>query len=291
MPSLVASEAVRAGFASPGARIGGVRTVVALRHPPRIERRRSTCCAGPSSGEALWAALEGAPTRSSCSATRRASRPAAGGGARARPPVLRRARVGDRRRTGRDRAGQPRPPPAGGVARAAAPRRRRAAWPRAAHQRRRRARLPSCSAGRAGADRARLPGRLARREGLCHPRPLPRSPPDGPDLRAPGGRRGRAGARRLPGRLPTSPEHGEPGGRPAPDDYERAQAPVYAFLFALAQAGATPRIGWAAPTLRRACGRRSGAATAGRPAYAAGCSARSRSRVRSGSPTVSGWGR
>jgi predicted phosphodiesterase len=51
-------------------------------------------------------------------------------------------------------------------------------------------------------------------------------------------------------REPDEPGSGEPGGA-TPDDYERAQAPVYAFLFALAQAGATgERIGGANPSAR-----------------------------------------
>jgi hypothetical protein len=52
-----------------------------------------------------------------------------------------------------------------------------------------------------------------------------------------------------------APAAGEPlapeGGIASPDDYERVQAPVYAFLFALAQAGATTeRLGGANPSAR-----------------------------------------
>jgi predicted phosphodiesterase len=50
---------------------------------------------------------------------------------------------------------------------------------------------------------------------------------------------------------PDEPLEPEGLGAVAPDDYERAQAPVYAFLFALAQAGATAeRLGGANPSAR-----------------------------------------
>ena len=46
-------------------------------------------------------------------------------------------------------------------------------------------------------------------------------------------------------------EHGEPGSA-SPDDYERIQAPLYAFLFTLAQSGGSPRdrLGGANPSAR-----------------------------------------
>jgi hypothetical protein len=45
-------------------------------------------------------------------------------------------------------------------------------------------------------------------------------------------------------------EHGDPGSA-SPDDYERVQAPLYAFLFALAQSGSTTeRLGGANPSAR-----------------------------------------
>jgi predicted phosphodiesterase len=47
------------------------------------------------------------------------------------------------------------------------------------------------------------------------------------------------------------PGESDDGGSATPDDYERAQAPVYAFLFALAQAGApADRLGGANPSAR-----------------------------------------
>jgi predicted phosphodiesterase len=51
--------------------------------------------------------------------------------------------------------------------------------------------------------------------------------------------------------IPDEPLGSGEGGVASPDDYERAQAPVYAFLFALAQAGATSeRLGGASPSAR-----------------------------------------
>jgi predicted phosphodiesterase len=49
---------------------------------------------------------------------------------------------------------------------------------------------------------------------------------------------------------PNEPLEPQDAGMTGPDDYERAQAPVYAFLFALAQAGATERLGGANPSAR-----------------------------------------
>jgi predicted phosphodiesterase len=55
------------------------------------------------------------------------------------------------------------------------------------------------------------------------------------------------GREELPSEPPASGERGSA----TPDDYERAQAPVYAFLFALAQAGTTgERLGGANPSAR-----------------------------------------
>ncbi len=47
------------------------------------------------------------------------------------------------------------------------------------------------------------------------------------------------------------PDHGDPGSE-SPDDYERIQAPLYAFLFTLAQSGGSPkdRLGGANPSAR-----------------------------------------
>ena len=53
------------------------------------------------------------------------------------------------------------------------------------------------------------------------------------------------------GQAPIPPPEPAERGSASPDDYERAQAPVYAFLFALAQAGATgERLGGANPSTR-----------------------------------------
>ncbi len=55
----------------------------------------------------------------------------------------------------------------------------------------------------------------------------------------------------LRGELPDEPLSMESPAAAGPDDYERAQAPVYAFLFALAQAGTTAdRLGGANPSAR-----------------------------------------
>ena len=80
-------------------------------------------------------------------------------------------------------------------------------------------------------------------------------------------------------------------GAASPDDYERAQAPVYAFLFALAQAGATSERLGRRPIPPPGSGRRWGAAMGERLACGAGCWARSLYRGRSASPTASGWDR
>ena len=86
----------------------------------------------------------------------------------------------------------------------------------------------------------------------------------------------------------TGPEAEPERGSATPDDYERSQAPVYAFLFALAQAGA-PRSALGAQTPRPGSGRRWGAATAERRSFGAGCSARSPSRGPWGWRIASAW--
>ncbi len=86
---------------------------------------------------------------------------------------------------------------------------------------------------------------------------------------------------------PGSPED---SGSASVEDYERIQAPVYAFLFALAQAGSAAD-GSGAPTPRPGSGRRWAADTGAPPSFAAGCSARSPCPAPWGSPTGSASGR
>ena len=102
-----------------------------------------------------------------------------------------------------------------------------------------------------GAGGARLPRRVAAAGRLRHSRPLPRPPPHRPELRAARGRRGRARTRRLPGGdRRRARRDGDPGSA-SPDDYERIQAPLYAFLFTLAQSGSPKeRLGGANPSAR-----------------------------------------
>ena len=156
----------------------------------------STCSVARSSARSSGRRSR-ARTRSCCWATCRAARSATGGGARAGATVLRRARLRARRRKGPRGARKPRPSPARRLARAPAA---RGIAPLGLEQR-----VPVQSGPLAqliagmgrSADRARLPGGLASPRRLRDPRPLPGPPPYGPDLRAPRGRGGRAGAGRV----------------------------------------------------------------------------------------------
>ena len=130
--------------------------------------------------------------------------------------ALARCRAGDRSR-------QPRPPSDRALARASRARRRR----RRSRSSRPASRSGSRSRRMAAArrpDRAalRVPGHLAARRRLRHPRPLPRPPPDRADTRAARGRGGRAGAR-DPLRPAPDPLGAAGRARPAPRRRVRAR--------------------------------------------------------------------
>ena len=76
----------------------------------------------------------------------------------------------------------------------------------------------------------------------------------------------------------------------SPDDYERIAAPIYAFLFALAQAGTLSGHPGGSPS-QRIWDALSGGESAAGTVSGAGCSARLPCRARSGSPTASGSAR
>ena len=185
--------------------------------------------------------------------------------------------VRHRRRPGRGRARKPRPPPAGAVARAAPPRRRRAARASSSGSRSSPARWPSSSAGPGWSGSSSPTRACGCGKGVyaTHGHFLDRhlTVPTFERLAVAAVERVLAGSKDAPSAERLAAFE---AGAASPDDYERAQAPVYAFLFALAQAGTTERAARAGPIPPPGSGRRWGAGMGERLACGAGCWARSR---------------
>ncbi len=271
---------LRAAAAAPPHHVWSNAHADPLGPPPRIERRHRPA-SPPGAPRDPVGRARGRGRGRPAGRRGRASRPPAVGGPRAGATVLRRARVRDRRRPGRGGAGKPRPPPARGVARAPPARGSRAARAGAAGPGRVRPAGPARRGDRANADRARLPGGVAAGRGLRDPRPFPRPPPHRADLRAPRGRRRRAGAGRLRGgsRAPGSP--GDPPRRAS----TTTSASRRRSTRSCSRSRRRDRDGSGAPTPRPGSGRRWAADTDAPPGFAAGCLARWPCPAPSASPT------